>query len=210
MANRFDHIFQFKVTLLGIKPPIWRRIQVPCDYSFWDLHVAIQDAMGWLDCHLHQFHIRDPKSRQMLLMGIPDDEGFLDDPEVLPGWGFPVARFLTLADRSVKYDYDFGDGWRHSVILERIAPRKASAKYPVCVAGRRACPPEDCGGVPGYQRVLDAISDPTDEEHESMLTWVGGSYDPEQFDKDSILFDDPDERWTHAFAAEADEGDDQE
>ena len=125
MANHFDHILQFKVTLLGIKPPIWRRIQVPCTYSFWDLHVAIQDAMGWLDYHLHQFSVRVPGSRKPILIGIPDENGFLDDPEILPGWELPVARFITLADRRTKYDYDFGDGWEHSVILERIEPRKS-------------------------------------------------------------------------------------
>jgi hypothetical protein len=196
MGNRFDHALQFKVTLLGIKPPIWRRILVPCDYSFWDLHVAIQDAMGWLDYHLHEFHVRDPVTRRELLFGLPNDDGWADELEMLPDWAFPVARFITLADRSVRYEYDFGDDWQHSLLLERLA-------YPVCVGGRRACPPEDCGGVGGYESMLDTIRDPTDEDHESMLVWLGGAYDPDHFDKDLVRFDDPAHRWAIAFGGMA-------
>ena len=204
MPNRFDHILQVKITLLGIKPPIWRRIQIPSHYSFWDLHVAIQDAMGWMDSHLHMFRLHDPKSRKPIFIGIPDEDGFFDDPEILPGWDFPVSRFITLADRSTKYEYDFGDGWSHSVSLERIEPRQPKRQYPVCIAGRRACPPEDCGGIPGYYRVLEAIGDSTDDEHDSMLEWVGGSYDPDAFDKTTVTFDDPHERWIQAFRFEPD------
>ena len=138
MMNRFDNILQFKIVLKGISPPIWRRIQVPCTYTFWDLHVAIQDSMGWLDYHLHMFQVRDRSTGKRILIGIPDDDGFPGAPEVLPGWTIPVARYVTLADRSLAYEYDFGDDWQHSVILEEIASRDADTQYPVCIGGRRA------------------------------------------------------------------------
>lgn len=202
MALKFDHILQFKIILQGIKPPIWRRIQIPSDYTFWDFHVAIQDAMGWQDSHLHHFHLKEPALGVKLLIGIPFEREFEDDPVVLPGWDIPVARLLTLVDRSAKYNYDFGDDWWHSITLECIKPRTEKIEYPICTAGRRACPPEDCGGVTGYELFLEAISDPNHEEHESFRTWLGESYDPDKFDKESIVFDDPFERWELAFAAD--------
>jgi len=202
MKNRFDHVLQLKVALKGIKPPIWRRILVPCTYSFWDLHVAIQDAMGWLDYHLHQFHVPDPVGGEVLIVGIPMDDEWGDGPEVIPGWEIPVARHLNLTDRSVAYEYNFGDGWEHSVALEKILPRDPEAQYPTCLGGRRACPPEDCGGVHGYQHFLGAVQDPGHEEHEDMVRWVGGGFDPGEFDKAKVSFDDPSERWRRAFRSE--------
>ena len=199
MENRFDHALQFKVTLKGISPPIWRRVQVPCTYTFWDLHVAIQDAMGWLDCHLHLFRLRDSVSGKDFLVGIPDDGGFVDDLEILAGWDIPVVLYLTLAGRAVTYEYDFGDDWQHALLLEKIIPRDPLVTYPVCIGGRRACPPEDCGGIPGYGGFLEAIQDPTHEDHQSMMTWVGGAYDSEAFDKARVQFDDPKRRWHQAF-----------
>jgi hypothetical protein len=107
-------IFQFKVTLKGVKPPIWRRIQVPGSYSFWDLHVAIQDAMGWLDYHLHEFRLNDRDGR-VLSLGIPEGEF---DNEIQPGWQFQIAEYLNLVHPTCVYVYDFGDDWRHQVALE--------------------------------------------------------------------------------------------
>lgn len=202
MTNRFDHVLRFRIALKGIRPPIWRRIQVPCTYTFWDLHVAIQDSMGWQDYHLHLFRVRDRFAGEELLIGIPDDGGFLDDHETLPSWEFIVARHVTLADRSLVYEYDFGDDWQHSVTLEKIMPRDSGVQYPICVGGRRACPPEDCGGLYGYEEFLDAVRDPCHEEHERMLAWAGGSFDSEEFDKTKISFDNPAERWNRAFRGE--------
>lgn len=199
MRSRFDHILQLKVTLRQVRPPVWRRIQVPCTYSFWDLHVAIQDAMGWLDYHLHAFKLRDHATRILLEIGSLSEDDFEDEPVVLPGWDIPVARHLTLADRKTDYLYDFGDSWEHAIVLERVGPRDSSLHYPVCVAGRRACPPEDCGGSWGYKELLEALADPNHKEHDALLTWVGGSFDPEEFDAASVRFDDPKERWKHAF-----------
>jgi hypothetical protein len=101
---------------------------------------------------------------------------------------------------TLPYEYDFGDGWKHSVTLEAIVARQDGRKYPVCVAGARACPPEDCGGPPGYDNLLAAIRDPDHEDHESVLEWLGGRFDPERFDPSRVKFDDPRKRWKLAFA----------
>lgn len=197
--KRFDHVLQFKITLKGGRPPIWRRLQVPCTYTFWDLHVAIQDAMGWLDYHLHLFRIQNPTGGRRTEIGIPLDHALGDEDVALAGWEVPIASYFTLTNRRAIYEYDFGDDWQHAVVLERITPRDASAKYPVCLAGRRACPPEDCGGIWGYERFLEIIQDPTHEQHEDMMVWSGGAFDPERFDKRAVRFDDPQERWQRAF-----------
>jgi hypothetical protein len=127
-------IFQFKITLKDIKPPIWRRIQVLGACTFWDLHVAIQDAMGWLDYHLHEFQLRATDGR-MLSFGIPDEDF---DSDILPGWKYRVAKYLSLAQPSCEYVYDFGDNWRHKVELEKVMPAEPGAAYPRCLKGRRA------------------------------------------------------------------------
>ena len=200
MARPYSDVYQFRVTREGIKPPIWRRIQVPADYSFWDLHVAIQDAMGWSDSHLHVFRILNPATDDTEEVGIPDEERFIGDPETLPGWELPIADYFLEGNPTAKYEYDFGDGWEHGIVFEGIHRREPGRDYPTCLAGESACPPEDCGGVPGYEDLLDVLGDPTHEEYESRLTWVGGSYDPEQFNPNAVSFDNPRKRWEIAFA----------
>ena len=194
--------YQFKVTLKGIEPEVWRRILVPASYSFWDLHVAIQDAMGWLDYHLHLFRIPHPDAGQTSHIGIPDDDPFDDEVECLPGWEVSLVEYFRKPGDRADYEYDFGDGWEHEVVLEQLSTRVPKTKYPVCLDGARACPPEDCGGVPGYEQMLEVLGDPTDEEHESILQWVGGSYDPAGFDAKKVRFDDPKKRWRNAFLGE--------
>ena len=193
MAGRADRVLQFKITLKGTKPPVWRRIQVPGDYTFWGLHVAIQDAMGWLDCHLHRFEVFNARKRRIEYIGIPDEE-FLSDEDTLPGWEVPVARLLNSSNPKATYLYDFGDGWEHTIALEKALPREAQVEYPCSLAGRRKCPPEDCGGTWGYHDFLEAISDPNHQEHASMLEWIGGKFDPDDFDWRKVVFDDPGER----------------
>lgn len=199
MRLKFDHVMQYRVSLEGIKPPIWRRIQVPCTYSFWDLHVAIQDSMGWLDCHLHQFTLPDPLTLDSVTFGIPDEDYCAGMPVVIPGWEVPIAAFFTLLNRKARYLYDFGDSWRHSVVLEKVFPLEKGPKLPVCVGGRRACPPEDCGGVRGYQKFLEILSDPDHEEHPETSQWIGRPFDADTFDRSAVVFDDPDKRWDYAF-----------
>ena len=190
MKNKFNRVYQFKISLEGIKPPIWRRIQVPEIYTFWDLHVAIQDAMGWEDYHLHQFEIIDPSMEARVKIGIPSEIGL--DEETLPGWKEKIAEYFSMDNKLAIYVYDFGDNWEHTIKLEEILPRNKNVKYPICIAGKRACPPEDCGGIWGYEELLEAIKDPAHEEHEEMLEWIGGEFDPEHFDVKDVIFDDPD------------------
>jgi len=183
---------------MGIEPAIWRRIQMPADCTFWDLHVAIQDAMGWLDCHLHVFHVTDPITGQEELIGLPDDEGFLEE-ETVPGWERRVTQVLSVAHPRLEYEYDFGDDWQHAVVLEDVRPLVPQVRYPRCVGGERACPPEDSGGVFGYLDLLGALADPQHEEHAGYREWVGGNYDPERFDPHSVEFEDPQHRWNAVF-----------
>jgi len=196
MKKKYDHVYQFKITLKGTKPPIWRRIQVPETYSFWDLHVAIQDAMGWLDYHLHQFVIVNPATGMMVEIGIPDNEF---GANILPDWKQKIASYFSMENPSADYIYDFGDGWEHKIKLEKILSWDANTKYPVCVTGKRACPPEDCGGVWGYKDFLEIISNPDHEEYEEMMEWSGGDFDPEHFDASEVRFDDPAKRRRNAF-----------
>jgi len=195
-------IYQFRIELLDIEPTIWRRIQVPADYSFWDLHVALQDAMGWLDCHLHSFLVKRSKTTREEEIGIPFDD---DKGEVMPGWAVGLGGVFTQPGLEVVYLYDSGDGWGHTVMFEDILPREKGMKYPRCIGGERACPPEDCGGVQGYQELLEIISDPNDPEYETMTSWLKNHlknyhpYNPDEFDPAQVTFDDPSERFEKAF-----------
>ncbi len=196
MKKKFNQVYQFKITLQGIKPPIWRRIQVPETYTFWDLHVAIQDAMGWSDSHLHEFRILNPSTGLEVDIGLPAD---VLDKKILTDWNQKIADYFTMENPSADYIYDFGDNWEHKIQLEKILPREQNVNYPVCIKGKRACPPEDCGGIGGYYNLLEIISDPENEEYEEMMEWVGGKYDPEHFDVKEVSFDDPDKRRKMAF-----------
>ena len=193
-----DLLFRFLVVLLGVDPLVWRRIDVPTSYTFWDLHVAIQDAMGWQDYHLHEFRLNDPASCEQVKLGILLD----DDPfgeEIQPGHLKPIADYFTHNNETALYTYDFGDGWRHIVAWEgRVWPEKG-IEYPRCLSGKRKCPPEDCGGSGGYAMFLEAIQNPDHEEHEDYLNWIGGAFDPEEFEPKKVNFDDPAERWRAAF-----------
>jgi hypothetical protein len=183
-----NNVYQFKITLDGISPPIWRRIQVPGNYTFFDLHVAIQDAMGWLDYHLHSFTITDPRSGEDVELGLPDDESI---GIALPGWEHRISDYFTLENKKAEYAYDFGDDWKHKVVLEKILPAEPGVEYPICTAGKRACPPEDVGGIYGYMDFLDVINNPNDEQHKDMLRWAGGKFDPEHFNPKEVKFRDP-------------------
>jgi len=208
MSRQFKHVYQFKVTLKDIRPPIWRRIQVPESYSFWDLHVAIQAAMGWLDYHLHVFEIFNPKKGIKEEIGIPDEEWGLADVEMHAGWEKKISKYFTLENNKAFYTYDFGDDWRHEVVLEKILPKDKDATYPLCIKGKRACPPEDCGGVWGYQDLLEILSDPDDEQYDEQMEWLGGEFDPEHFDIPEIKFEDPDERLKSVLKEDDDDWDD--
>ena len=169
-------LYQFKITLLDIQPAIWRRIQVP-DCTLTDLHQYIQSAFGWWDYHLHQFEIDGVQYSQPAPDGDDFDLDFEDETQVV------LSKLLPKSAKRTRwiYEYDFGDGWRHEVLFEGFPPSDPKAKYPLCLEGERACPPEDCGGPGGYVDYLAAIADPKHEQHEEMLEWRG-AFDPEAFD----------------------------
>ena len=170
-------VYQIKVTLKGSKPPIWRRIQVPSDTTLARLHRILQRAMGWEDYHLYQFVVAGME---------------YSDPRVLEEMEGEDAQRVVLATLvcgekcKFLYRYDFGDSWDHELLVEKILPRDEGKRYPLCLAGKRTCPPEDCGGIWGYASFLVAIRDPKHPEHEAMLEWVGGEFDPDIFDLDEV------------------------
>ena len=193
-------ICQFKIELQHIEPSIWRCIEVPYDYTFWDLHVAIQDAMGWDDAHLHLFLIKQEGSRVPAQIGIPMENDFVGMPELerRASWEVPLSEIFTLPGVEVEYEYDFGDSWQHKILLESIHLAKNRARYPKCIDGQRACPPEDCGGIWGYQNIIEILADRKHPEYEETREWVG-RYDPERFDTKRVKFDNPRERLLLAF-----------
>jgi len=170
-------VYQLKVTLRGSKPPIWRRIQVGSDTTLPKLHRILQATMGWSNYHLHLFNIEGDDYSE------PDPEygdDMLSERRVRLGDVIDAPGFKFI------YEYDFGDSWRHDILVEDILPPEAGAHYPVCLAGKRACPPEDCGGIGGHAHFLEAIRDPQHEEHDELVEWIGGSFDPEAFDLDAV------------------------
>jgi hypothetical protein len=175
------NIYQLKITLLDTTPPIWRRVLVPADLTLEQLHHVLQAAMGWENCHLHEFRV----GRQRY--GVPDP---MD--EFMGGTGCVSERKVRLADvlkraRSrAEYTYDFGDGWEHSIVVEKVLSPEPGVEYPVCTAGKRHAPPEDCGGPGGYYNLVEAVGDPEHQEHEEMLEWLGGGFDPEAFSIDDV------------------------
>lgn len=192
-------VLQFMIILRDSEPVIWRRIQIPSDYNFWDLHVAIQDAMGWQDYHLHQFQIKGKRKRIEAFIGIPDFRKIQEFKEVIPGWEIPVKEHFNDLGVTAKYLYDYGDDWYHTVILEGYILNDSQVKYPVIVGGERPCPPEDCGGIWGYKNLIKTLSNPKNEEYEALKEWVGEDWSPEKFDPNQVSFDDPYSRWFKAF-----------
>ncbi|MBW2262511.1 MAG: DUF1841 family protein [Deltaproteobacteria bacterium] len=170
-------IYQLHVQLVGIEPSVWRRLLVPSDISLDQLHQVLQLSFGWTDSHLHEF---DDSGR---IMGEPDPDD--DDPPEDEA-GITLKEILSRVGNAFIYLYDYGDGWEHSIVLEKKKKNDPEATYPSCLAGERSGPPEDCGGVDGYKAFLEAIADPEHEEHEAMLEWIGGKFDAEKIDIDWI------------------------
>lgn len=173
-SRKGPSVYQLKVTLRGIRPPIWRRLEIRSDLTLERLHNVLQVAMGWTDSHLHAFMADGVE------YGVPD-----------PEWGTTVKnearvrldQVLRAPKERLEYDYDFGDDWHHLVVLEKVLPfDPVRHRDPLVTRGRRACPPEDCGGVYGYYQMLGVVADPEHPDHEDMLEWVGEGFDPEAFD----------------------------
>ncbi len=165
-------MFQLRISLMGPTPTIWRRLLVPGGIKLAKLHSIFQAAMGWEDYHLHSFEVGENR----YWIPDPNDEmDGIDDASVTVAEVIPDrARFF--------YEYDFGDSWRHEVVVESIDPVALVLKFGVCLDGQRACPPEDCGGVGGYAMLLEAIADPDHEEHDDYMEWLGRYFNPEEFD----------------------------
>ena len=164
-------VYSLKITLDNIAPPIWRRVQVE-DGTLADLHVVIQIAMGWCNSHLHMFAIGGEQYTDPEMGGDPDDISTHSET---------LAHLVDQGHRMFRYIYDFGDDWGHTIEVEDVSPPEPKVKYPRCIKGKRANPPEDCGGPWGYSDFLEAIQNRKHEEHEEMLEWVGGKFDPEKF-----------------------------
>ena len=171
---------QLKVALKYIRPPIWRRVVVPDNFTLGQLHDVIQVAMGWYNCHMHSFRIggiyyTDSRASEMEDMDMENEETVF------------LSRVVTRAKQKFIYEYDFGDSWLHEIVVEKILPFDPKAQYPVCLAGARACPPEDCGSFPGYCDILKALKAlKKTEEQTELLEWLGNDYDPEKFDLDEV------------------------
>jgi hypothetical protein len=166
-------LYQLKLTLRDIHPPIWRRIQVWDDTTLAQLHRILQIAVGWENYHLHEFHI----GRRVY--GEPDPDG-VDERPIIDDRRQQLRQVLPQVGTSFEYVYDFGDNWRHELLLEAVVLPELEQRYPLCLAGERSGPPEDVGGSFGYANYLDAIADPNHEEHKNMLEWRG-PFDPELF-----------------------------
>lgn len=166
-------VYQLKVVLLGVKPAIWRRLQVPADITLDKLHMVLQEALGWTNSHLHHFMVGEQ------LYGMLDVDEYAEDLQ--DEKRFKLGQIVGEKARFA-YEYDFGDSWEHGILVEKVLPAEPGVSYPRCLAGKRACPPEDCGGIGGYEELLKIIANPKHEEHEQTMSWLGGVYDPEAFD----------------------------
>lgn len=170
-------IYQLKVTLKDSKPPIWRRILVPDSISLYQLHTILQIVMGWTNSHLHQFLIEDE------YYGDPADSDYGD---IKNEKRYRLNQFVARKGFKFIYEYDFGDSWEHTILVEVILPFEKDKQYPICLAGKRACPPEDVGGIWGYEDFLETISNPEHPKYEGIIEWLGDDFDPEFFDIDDV------------------------
>lgn len=168
-----DEVFQLKVTLRDIKPPIWRRVLVDGSATLDEVHDVIQAAFGWWGYHLHEFRVGGRE------YGEPDPDW--NTSPVLDETRYRLGELAAEGDK-LRYVYDFGDDWDHDVVVEKVLTRSEVDVVPACTGGKRACPPEDCGGTWGYQEYLSAIADPSHPRHAELIEWRGRDFDPEAFD----------------------------
>lgn len=187
-----SQILKFKITLEEIEPPIWRRFLVEDSISFESLHYIIQIIMGWTNSHMHNFQVDEKKYVEMdtkeffsidsMWSAIRED----DKAEKLSEKETKLSDIITEEGKWFLYTYDFGDNWVHIIELEKIMSKQARKKYPICIEGERACPPEDCGSVPGYENLLEILKNKKHPEYKEMKEWVGKKYDPESFSVEKV------------------------
>ncbi len=180
MRQPIGNVYQLKIVLSDIRPQIWRRVQIPWDIRLDDLHLVLQAAMGWTNSHLHCFMFGDRR------FTMPYEEGALEELQMEDERKLRLNDLISASKDTFLYTYDFGDDWEHVVTLEKVLPPFPNTRYPLCMAGKRACPPEDCGSVPGYVSLLKVLANPRHPEHKDMKQWVGRKYDPELFDPEKF------------------------
>lgn len=178
MKKKKNHILQFKITLTGSSPSIWRRFWIESNLKFYDLHLVIQVVMGWTNSHLYQF--------------IYERHSFIGNPELLESDDAADDKETSLQaifdspGTTMVYEYDFGDGWKHDLELETIVEKKPSQQYPFCLEGELNCPPEDCGGIPGFYEMMKVLKNKRHPEHKETKEWLGDLYDPKSFDLKAV------------------------
>jgi len=167
-----ERLYLLEIQLVDIEPAIWRRFVVPASITLDRLHDVIQIVMGWTDSLLHEFTIGKKRYTEY-----PESK-----EDGLECGRYRLGDLVKQKGRTFLYLYDFGDGWEHELLVEKILTSESGAAYPRCLTGKRACPPEDVGGVWGYADFLEAVRNPSHPEHKNMLTWAGGNFDPAAFD----------------------------
>ncbi|NYT96395.1 plasmid pRiA4b ORF-3 family protein [Salinispora sp. H7-4] len=165
-------IFQLRISLAGVRPLVWRRVLVPGGFTLDRVHRVVQHAMGWRDCHLHSFEVDGEQ------FGEPDPDGELSLRDELE------VRLDAVVGKGSRfhYTYDFGNWWEHDLVVEDVLLADPEERYPDCLDGERACPPEDVGGPAGYLELLAAFADPAHPEHHTLRDWAGDRFDPAVFD----------------------------
>ena len=185
-------IYQIKITLKHSKPNIWRRIEVPSNISFLQLHYCIQEAMGWYNCHLFQFIVKEAIAWTVdTIIAMPYDDDFNLNGDYKADETL-INKYLKVEKDKLIYEYDFGDGWEHDIVLEKILQAQPDLAYPRLTAGKSACPPEDCGGIWGYYEMVKAINNPKHPNHDDMVEWASiDEWDVKEFDlpKEGVVLD---------------------
>ncbi|MDR3186957.1 MAG: plasmid pRiA4b ORF-3 family protein [Holosporaceae bacterium] len=181
--KEIKNIYVIKITLRDSEPEIWRRVEVPYDFTFRGLHQVIQLVMPWSESHLHSFAVKAKHGAETLISTpYPEDDWESEDEnKVLLHQYLPDAKHVI-------YEYDFGDSWEHEIKLEKIIESEDKVSYPRCTGGEMACPPEDCGGLYGYYGMLETVNGPDCEEKKEVLDWLGKRFDPKKFDSQKIKF----------------------
>ncbi|MDR1907382.1 MAG: plasmid pRiA4b ORF-3 family protein [Holosporales bacterium] len=177
------NVYSITITLVDSKPKIWRRVEISCDSTFFDLHHVIQQVMPWEDFHLHCFTIKTKGGDKIRIsdpfIGEDSYEDITSEEEAL------LFKYLPDA-KSIVYEYDFGDSWEHEIKVDKIVPAKDGVLYPRCTGGEMACPPEDCGGICAYYEMLEILNGEDCEDKVEMLEWLGGGFDPNKFDINDV------------------------
>jgi len=181
MAKSEPRIYQIKITLVDSKPSIWRRLLVSSETTLFQLHHIIQVVMPWTDSHLHMFEIGETRYSAPYEPGALAELDMKDERRVKLGKIAPVEKLKFV------YEYDFGDSWYHNILVEKILPFDPDQQLPICLKGKRACPPDDSGGIWSYPYFLEALQDPDHPDHDMYSEWMGDEpFDPEAFDLEAI------------------------